>query len=441
MKNPLTWLLLGGVLATGAMLIALRAAPAWDAPPDQQIRGQFWREHWYERGAPGTPPGYDRRFRVNAPETSLHPEFGRRPEARENGLMLIRAEEHLFQLTAAEFYAEVWGGHPGTANKRIMINGRSTYFLPRVGTEEGHCTYFYPTVSLRLTDLVNGFNAIQFAVDQGSTFWGHMLVDNAALRVALADRHPDLVKLGLDGFAAQVQAEPLPGSAGYTLSLECPAAAAGQIASVDFQGWYHGYDENGDGRRLDWHGFTKHRRPVATLGVVTGPPYRQVWDTTLLPAQTNVAVRAVVRFAVATNLIYLTAATAGLEITPRPGTRVFLLSPHDVPVPFWSRANQRRTCTLDLDLDPARIEAAELHMVTWTGGAGAVRDYFTLNGVFYPVAEGERHEVIYSRLPINPQTLRRGLNRIELRSDTDHHGIEIFLPGPALMIRYRTPPN
>jgi hypothetical protein len=57
------------------------------------------------------------------------------------------------------------------------------------------------------------------------------------------------------------------------------------------------------------------------------------------------------------------------------------------------------------------------------------------------VAEGDRHEVMYSRLPINPQTLRRGPNRLELRSDTDHHGIEIFLPGPALILRYRTPPD
>ncbi|MCL4176819.1 MAG: hypothetical protein KJ072_03615 [Verrucomicrobia bacterium] len=39
-------------------------------------------------------------------------------------MMLIKAEEDLFLLTAAEFYCEAWGGHPGTANKWITGNGR-----------------------------------------------------------------------------------------------------------------------------------------------------------------------------------------------------------------------------------------------------------------------------------------------------------------------------
>jgi hypothetical protein len=53
------------------------------------------------------------------------------------------------------------------------------------------------------------------------------------------------------------------------------------------------------------------------------------------------------------------------------------------------------------------------------------------------VAEGARHELVYSRLPADPRNLRRGLNRIELLSDTQHHGIEVIYPGPALMVRYR----
>gem|GEM_PF-3578016 len=121
--------------------------------------GRFWRLHWYERGLTNCNPGYDRRFRINAPEAVLHPQFGHRVEARENGLMLIRAEEDLFQLVGAELYCEFWGGHPGTANPRVTVNGRSTYRLPPVGTEQHHCTYSYPSIPLKLTDLVNGWNA------------------------------------------------------------------------------------------------------------------------------------------------------------------------------------------------------------------------------------------------------------------------------------------
>ena len=417
--------------------VSCGAAPAWDAPPAQQSEGQFWRWHWYERGLTNGNPAYEGRFRVNAPEISLHPTFGHRVEPRENGMMLIKAEEDLFLVTAAEFYCEAWGGHPGTANKRITVNGRSTYFLPRVGTEDGHCTYFYPSVPLKITDLVNGYDAVQFAVDQGTTFWGHMLVDNAVIRVALTNGHPDLVKLGLADFAGSVHVASLADLEGFQLHLLCPDGAMDQIASIEFQGWYHGYDENGNLLRRDWHGFTKARRPVAWLGSIPLAQKTVRWDTAMLPAQKDVAVRAMVRFKADTNLVFLTRASTGLEIRERTNANVVLFAPHDLPDHFWSRAGQLKTCHLDLDVDPARIEKAELHVVTWTGGAGTVKEYFKLNGVHYPVAEGARHELVYSRLPVDPKNLKRGLNRIELLSDTVHHGIEVIYPGPALMVRYR----
>lgn len=256
----LPWRLIpfGLLPAVAVALDAGAAGPDWEAPPERQRQGQFWRYHWYERGLTNGNPAYERRFRVNSAEAVLHPEFGRRVEARENGLMLIRTEEDLFHL---------------------------------------------------------------------------------------------------------------------------------------------------------------------------------VWNTAMLPAQREVAVRAAVRFKDSPNLVFLTAATGGLEIPDRPGVQVVLFAPHDQPVPFWSRAGQRKTCHLDLDVAPERIERAELHVVTWTGGAGTIKDYFKLNGVHYPVAEGDRHELVYSRVPVAAEHLRRGLNRIERLSDTDHHGIEIIHPGPALMVR------
>jgi hypothetical protein len=280
-----------------------------------------------------------------------------------------------------------------------------------------------------------------------------MLVDNAAIRVALTNTHPDLVKAGLAGFTARVGVEPMQGREGWRVCLVVPAEFALRIASVDFQGWYYGYDENGNLQWLDWHGFTKRRQFTAHLGTVADSPagalpaktgasagsvgYGVTWDTSMLAAQTDVAVRALVRFTLDTNLVFLTAATRGLEIKPRADSEVVLFKPHDLPAPFWSRAGQRRVCSFDLDLDPVRIERAELHVVSWTGGAGTVKDYFKVNGAHFAVAEGQRHEVMYSRLPVEPTQLRRGRNTVELLSDTEHHGIEILLPGPALMVRCR----
>ena len=45
--------------------------------------------------------------------------------------------------------------------------------------------------------------------------------------------------------------------------------------------------------------------------------------------------------------------------------------------------------------------------------------------------------LLYRVVPLEPPILQRGPNRIELLSDTDHHGIEILLPGPALVVRSR----
>ncbi|MFO1497029.1 MAG: hypothetical protein U1G07_01305 [Verrucomicrobiota bacterium] len=296
-----------------------------------------------------------------------------------------------------------------------------------------NCTYHYPAISLKITDLVNGYDACQFAVDQGRTFWGHMLVDNACIRVALTNGHPDLVAAGLGPFRAAVRAE-LAGPDLWELQLE--GLEDGQVpAEVQYQGFYFGYDENGDGQSTDWHGFTKAREPVAILGRAEQMPFRVTWDTSMLPAQNQAAVCAVVRFRSQTNLIYVTPARGGIEIKPRANRHVTLYASHDLPQPFWSRAGQKRACSINLDVDPASIEHAELHVNAWTGGPGGIKDYFRINGVAFPVAEGSRHELVYSRLDVKPEILVKGLNRIELLSDTEHHGIEILLPGPCLMIR------
>ena len=79
-----------------------------------------------------------------------------------------------------------------------------------------------------------------------------------------------------------------------------------------------------------------------------------------------------------------------------------------------------------------------MHVVVWDGGAGTVANYFTLNGRPLQVAGAGKHDVIYSRIRLDPAWLRHGTNRIELLSDTEHHGIEVLLPGPAIMARTRS---
>jgi hypothetical protein len=414
------------VLSTVGLGARLRAGSEGVDDP----AGRFWRCWWFEMGAEHGNPGFNRRFRVNSPETSLHPTFGSRSEARSSGMLQIFMPEDPRQLDAVELYLELWGGHPGTANRRVTVNGRSQHPIPENGTAAGHCTHLYPTIRLRREDVVNGYNAVQFACDQGSTFWGHFIVDNACLRAGLPPTHPDLAKLGLDRFRAQVRVQAGPGEA-FTLELE--SNQPDRILQADFRGFYEGYDENGDGITRDWHGFTKHRRPEAWLGGSSAPPFRVPWDTSMLP-EAAAGVRARLTFRDAPGLIYETAPVTGLSLPSKGASRVSCIAATSLPVPFWSRAGKPKSAKIELPFAPRTIQRAQLHVVVWDGGRGTVQHPFRLNGQPLEVCGKGAHDVIYSVHEVAPKLLERD-NLIEVLSDTDHHGIEILLPGPALIAR------
>jgi len=76
-----------------------------------------------------------------------------------------------------------------------------------------------------------------------------------------------------------------------------------------------------------------------------------------------------------------------------------------------------------------------LHVIIWDGGCGNVENPFKLNGNPVSIVGEGRHDVIYRKIEIDPSFLRKGTNEISLLSDTEHHGIEVLLPGPALVVR------
>jgi hypothetical protein len=379
-------------------------------------------------------PGFNSRFRVNAPEASLLPEFLGRPEVRGNGMMQILIDEDLSRLSGAELHLALWGGHPGTTDKRVSVNGRSTYEVRETGTAAGHCTHSYPTIPLKITDLVNGYNALQFACSQGSSFWGHFIVDDTALRLELDDEHPDLRAYGLAEFEALVTSDTV-GS--EVLRLALSASDERMIDRVIYVGWYPGYDENGSGESLDWHGFSINREPRAVLGVAQTPPFEVMWDTSMVPVCDSMMVHGIVRFRTYPEIDYVTPRLMGLSTGRRPSTvTVELVSAEAIPVPFWSRAGEEKRCELVLDVAPQDVQRAELHMVVWDGGAGSVSEPVKLNEHPLPVVGEGRHDVLYRRLTIDPSLLREGKNEVAVLSDTEHHGIEVLLPGPALMVRW-----
>jgi len=353
--------------------------------------GVFYREYWAEWDElVSNHPG---RLRVNDGELSLHPTYGKRGEAKANGLMLLDVPEDLFQLEGAELYLELWGGHPGTAHKRVMLNGKGTYPIPEVATAQHHCTYSYPAIPLEVKHLVNGVNAFQFACDRGESFWGHFIVDNASVRAYLKPHHPGLRSAGLDSFEA-------------TVTGPEPDTPLGD------------------------------RVEMTLAGSAQEAPFGVVWDTAMVPTQQGpMALRAVVHLA--GGFHYLTPVLDGLTF-PQDRPAVRLYAPGELPAPFWSRAGRPKTAVIDLPEDLSKVERARLYLKVWDGGEGTVEAPFTINGHPYDVVSGRAvHDVVFTVTDVDLEHLRPGANEFRLLSDTDHHGIEGLLPGPCLVLRLR----
>lgn len=404
--------------------------------------GRFFRQYWAEFDSL-VSNHYDGRWRVNDPGLSLHENFGKRVEARANGLMLIRAEEDLFQVESTELYLELWGGHPGTVKKQVFVNGRGPYAIPGYGAELHHCTYSYPDIPIELPHLVSGINALQFFCERGSTFWGHYIMDQAALRFFLADSHAVLKNRGLAQAAAHVL---LTGDGRQNsksrilakksrLYLDCPSDWTEQIQSVTYLGYYLGFDDRGNQLELDWHGYTHGRDWRNVLGNSETPPFEVIWDTGMIPdAGRPLAVKAIVQFHKG-NLYYETPVLNDLFF-PKKRQSVKLYSCSEMPVPFWSRDKQLKEGNLILPDPLPKIDQIELWIKVWDGGEGEVEHPFKLNGHPYSVVSGRAvHDVLWTRVQVNPKHVTAGKNGFSLYSDTHHHGIEILLPGPCLIVR------
>lgn len=394
----------------------------------------FFRDHWVERTPDASNIGG--RLRVNDRDASVHKWWGKRSEGLSNGLMLADFPEDLFELSGAELYLELWGGHPGTLSKRFTVNGYGNYALPEVGTADKHCTYSYPTVPIEVRDLVAGTNAIQFTCERGTTFWGHYIIDNACLRAYLKPSHPDLDSDGLGAFEAIVMVDNADAIAdSQRVAIEYPAAFEQRIARVEYYACYRGFDDRGSGGGRGWHGFTYKREPMNHVGTAVEPPFFVTWDTRLIPTQdTAVALVAVVRLR--SGISYRTTVLGGLHFaSSRPPVRLHYcdtIQPH-----FWSRDKHAKKATITLSADEL-AGAAEIVLVTkvWDGGAGTVEEPFTINGHAYDIISGTAiHDVVFTRTKVDPTHLVAGENILRLYSDTEHHGVEMLLPGPGLIIR------
>jgi len=120
-----------------------------------------------------------------------------------------------------------------------------------------------------------------------------------------------------------------------------------------------------------------------------------------MPLEKDVSVRAIVHFKEQSNLTYDAAPSTGLDIPKRSSRQVTVYSSHDLPRPFGSRANRKEPCTT-----------------------------------------GSNHELIYSRLKVDPGILRHGANEIGVLSNTEHPELKsVVWPCPDRANQERNKPG
>ncbi len=400
-------------------------------------QSNFFTQNWVKyEGKINNNKETGERTRVNDREMSTNQSFSTRFEAHVNGLAIISIPDTITQLEKAELFCELWGGHPKTARKRFQINGGTVYDLPSEPTEEGNCEYLFPVIPFNYKELVIGTNALQFVCDRGDSFWGHFLMEEIAINCYYKPDAPHIKRSGLAGFKAIPEVKSKVIGETTDIWLDFTETLADQIAEVHYFGNYFGYDWNGSGIEQQWHGYQFKRKYTDHIGSSTMPPFIVKWDTRMLPDQGKpMAIKALVVFK--NGLQFWSDILGGITFyTSRP--KVQLLYPTEMPVPFWSRDKQLRKATIELTVKPENIEEAFLFTRIWDGGEGMIKEPFKMNGVPYRITAGNApHELRVSISKVLSENLRIGTNIIELLSDTEHHGIEVCLPGPGLIIRYK----
>lgn len=379
----------------------------------------------------------NKRLRVNDTDASLDHKYGSRGEVQSNGLMLIRMPENCFYIDKTELLLELWGGHPGTEQKRFSLNGKMSYDLPEHGTQIGHCVYSYPRIMTRISHLVNGVNAFLFSCDKPNG-WGHYIIDHASLRVNFSTKHPDITRLDLKHFNPKlfISDSPTQLDNSVELSLACSAEEQSKIDSVCYFAHYLDFDDDGDGRFYDWHGYTVQGAYDNHLGTSSTAPFTIAWDTQMIPDQTRpISFKALVylksgyRCYIEDNNKYF------LNNTRRP---VHLISCSSCPVPFWSRASHEKKAYIFIPANGKVIDKAMLVVKMWYTQIEDSHYYFQMNGHDYQLIPHENQKKpLLRKIDISPDDLNVGENEITLFCDTPHHGIEILLPGPCLLLRYK----
>ena len=366
------------------------------------------------------------------------------PRARKflpNPVLPLRIEA-LRGAIRAEAVLDRWGGHISTKHPRIRFNGHAWLDVPPPTKAPGdgdHERYYFqdnPVVAVPLEYLKEGDNTFEGTCShEAPDGWGQWGLYSLILRVyydPAAVPHP----------TGRIVSPSSDATLGENPVIRVQASSVSEVARVDVLAWYDGYDEDGDGVFVDWHGahFQPRRGEAAELrdhaGTVRRAPYELTWNTRWVPDQPPRTIKLIARIQDTQGRWYVAEPVTGLTLR-RDGESVRQYRTGDVPPRFGVRNGQAKSCTITIPANhdlPTAVEAG-LHYRTWHGWDKHHKP-FQLNGLAHR-HEGNNHHYDYDVLPIPIKSLRNGDNTFTISSETEHHMLEVLWPGPALTVRYR----
>ena len=97
---------------------------------------------------------------------------------------------------------------------------------------------------------------------------------------------------------------------------------------------------------------------------------------------------------------------------------------------------QEKACRIRIpdEADLTKATEAVLALRTWHGWDGH-HEPLDLNGHRFAI-RGKNHHYDYDMLPVPLEALKKGDSVLTIRSNTEHHMLEVLWPGPALIVRY-----
>jgi len=336
----------------------------------------------------------------------------------------------------AEVVIEQWGGHAGTSDKRLRLNGNRWIAIPEpdipgaVGADphpESYQRLSQATVPLPLDQLRQGDNTFEFTSGGQITFdfgWGQWGVYGVTFRIYYDQSRPHV--------SGRI-VSPGPGET-FSGALTVEVEADEGTEAVDVVALYDDFDYEGNGLYRQWHYTYRYGRIQHHVGVSTRAPFTVTWDTDWVPDQPE-PVALMARLRGPDGLCTMTEPVAGL-VLERPSTSVQLYRPFSVPPNWQTRAGKRQACKVFVPHDLTRATSARLMLASWSG---AHADAIGIDETKVVTRVGRSHDYSYDEVDVPLDLLHAGTLELFTEASTEHHGIEVLWPGICLKVQYDVP--